>query len=106
MGKYGTAAVRATTTVFARNPFVIAETLHCAKGKCEKCGENGPFISETTNTRYLEVHHVKRLADGGYDSVSNAVAICPNCHRELHHGSNKLQLLEELYRKISRLMRA
>ncbi|WP_342542729.1 HNH endonuclease signature motif containing protein [Paenisporosarcina sp. FSL H8-0542] len=35
---------------------------------------------------YLEVHHIKRLADNGEDSVENAIAVCPNCHRELHFG--------------------
>jgi 5-methylcytosine-specific restriction protein A len=34
----------------------------------------------------LEVHHKIRLADGGFDTVENAIAVCPNCHRQCHHG--------------------
>jgi 5-methylcytosine-specific restriction protein A len=32
------------------------------------------------------VHHLIRLADGGDDTVDNAVAACPNCHRQRHFG--------------------
>jgi 5-methylcytosine-specific restriction protein A len=35
---------------------------------------------------YLEVHHWIRLADGGEDTVNNAIAACPNCHRQQHFG--------------------
>jgi 5-methylcytosine-specific restriction endonuclease McrA len=31
-------------------------------------------------------HHVKQLAHGGEDTVENAIAVCPNCHRKAHHG--------------------
>ncbi|MFM0350878.1 HNH endonuclease [Paraburkholderia sp. RL17-347-BIC-D] len=27
------------------------------------------------------------LAQGGPDTVANAIALCPNCHRERHYGS-------------------
>jgi 5-methylcytosine-specific restriction enzyme A len=36
-----------------------------------------------------EIHHVKLLADSGEDTVENAMALCPNCHRESHFGINK-----------------
>lgn len=29
---------------------------------------------------------------------------CPNCHRQLHYGIDKLELTESMYRKISRLV--
>ena len=35
-------------------------------------------------THYLEVHHIDQLAKGGADTVENAVALCPNCHRKMH----------------------
>ena len=34
----------------------------------------------------LEVHHTKPLAEGGEDTVNNAEALCPNCHKEAHYG--------------------
>lgn len=78
--------VRATTTVFLRNPDVVAEVLARAGGVCELCGANAPFIRRSDRTPYLEVHHRVRLADGGDDTVGNAVAVCPNCHRCAHYG--------------------
>lgn len=75
-----------TSTVFSRNPDVVAETLVRAEGRCEKCGNQAPFVRAKDRTPYLEVHHRKRLADGGEDSLENTIAVCPNCHRELHFG--------------------
>lgn len=72
--------------VFKRNPDVIAEVLVRANGVCEKCKYPAPFIRASDGTPYLEVHHKIRLADGGEDTVDNATAVCPNCHRELHLG--------------------
>ena len=75
-----------TATVFIRNPVVVAEVLHRAKGKCEACREPAPFMRKSDKTPYLEVHHKKRLIDGGHDTVENAIALCPNCHRKAHFG--------------------
>ncbi|MGM0789915.1 HNH endonuclease [Bacillus infantis] len=75
-----------TTKAFKRNADVIAEVLIRADGFCEKCGRVAPFKRASDGTPYLEVHHITRLADGGKDTVENAIAVCPNCHRELHFG--------------------
>lgn len=71
---------------FTRNPDVIAEVLVRAKGICELCLKPAPFMRSRTGQPYLEVHHKVRLADGGDDTVENAVAVCPNCHRREHFG--------------------
>jgi 5-methylcytosine-specific restriction protein A len=71
---------------FKRNPDVVAEVLLRANGVCEQCNKNAPFIRKKDNTPYLEVHHKIMLSDGGEDTIKNAIAICPNCHRELHFG--------------------
>lgn len=73
-------------TVFIRNQIVVAAVLYRAKGKCEKCNNNAPFLRKTDNTPFLEVHHKKTLADEGDDTFENAIALCPNCHREEHYG--------------------
>lgn len=80
------AQVSVVTKAFIRNPDVVAEVLLRAGGVCECCNKVGPFISKAQGTPFLEVHHKVRLADGGDDSVENAVALCPNCHREKHYG--------------------
>ncbi|BBQ03605.1 hypothetical protein BSFA1_87330 (plasmid) [Burkholderia sp. SFA1] len=74
------------TRVFRRNPDVIATVLLRADGICEGCGEPAPF-KRGDGRPYLEVHHKQRLADGGEDTVENAHALCPNCHRERHFGA-------------------
>ena len=74
------------TTVFRRNPDVVVEVLKRANGICERCGQNAPFTRRSDNSPFLEVHHRVRLADGGEDTPQNATALCPNCHREVHHG--------------------
>ena len=73
-------------TAFIRNPDVVAETLNRANGVCGSCGARAPFKRASDGTPYLEVHHKKRLADGGADIVENAIAVCPNCHRRAHFG--------------------
>lgn len=72
--------------IFNRNPDVVVEVLLRAKGKCEVCEKKAPFIRLKDGTPYLEVHHKIRLVDGGEDTVENAIAICPNCHRKEHYG--------------------
>ncbi|MGY8838017.1 MAG: HNH endonuclease [Enterobacterales bacterium] len=75
--------------IFNRNPHVVAAVLLRAKGHCEYCGKAAPFRRKKDMTPYLEVHHIIQLADGGEDTVKNAQALCPNCHREKHFGLNK-----------------
>lgn len=78
--------VTVTTAAFVRNADVIAEVLSRAAGKCESCLSPAPFFRKKDQSPYLEVHHRVRLADGGEDSVANAIALCPNCHRREHYA--------------------
>ena len=71
---------------FRRNADVVVEVLNRANGICEECSNPAPFIRASNGTPYLEVHHRKMLADGGEDTVENAIAVCPNCHKRLHFG--------------------
>lgn len=78
--------VISTSVSFRRNPDVVAEVLARANGICEQCNKPAPFNRKKDNTPYLEVHHKQRLADDGDDTVENAIALCPNCHRQAHFG--------------------
>lgn len=80
--------IATTVFVFVRNPDVVAEALIRADGSCEHCRTKAPFLRKSNGRPYLEVHHRIPLAEGGLDTVENAVALCPNCHREAHHGTN------------------
>ena len=78
--------ITVTTTVFERNPDVVAQVLQDAAGDCQGCGKKAPFNRKSDNSPYLEVHHRIPLSKGGKDSVANAIALCPNCHRKMHYG--------------------
>lgn len=78
--------VKVVTEAYIRNADVVAEVLHRSSGVCEQCQKPAPFKRKKDSTPYLEVHHRKQLSDGGEDTVENAIALCPNCHRYLHYG--------------------
>lgn len=87
---------------YERDPRVKAWTLLQSKGLCEVCDTYAPFLKED-GMPYLEVHHVVPLSEGGRDTVSNTIAICPNCHMKLHYGENKIAARNEIINKIERL---
>ena len=75
-------------SVFNRNPYVVAEVLRRAGvSGCEAefCTNRSPFL-KPNGLPFLEVHHKLPLAQGGLDTVENAIALCPNCHRKEHYG--------------------
>lgn len=81
--------VQVVSIAYRRNPDVVAEIVIRANGKCERCGSAAPFLRARDGTPYLEAHHWEPLAKGGEDTVQNAAALCPNCHRELHFGKGQ-----------------
>jgi 5-methylcytosine-specific restriction enzyme A len=78
--------IQVLSRAFLRNADVIAEVLNRANGICEQCGSKAPFLRAKNGLPYLEVHHKVALALGGDDTVANATALCPNCHRRNHFG--------------------
>lgn len=55
------------------------DTLHytgkaAARGLCDLYGKQGPFIGPD-KTPFLKCHHVAHLANGGDDTIENAVAL-------------------------------
>ena len=57
----------------ARDPLVRAFVLQEASGACECCEREAPFAKDDGST-FLEVHHLRTLANGGSDTPENAVA--------------------------------
>lgn len=92
------------TQVYDRDPIVNEYVKQRANGICDLCDEPAPF--ETKDGKpFLECHHVKYLSKGGTDTIDNAVALCPNCHRKIHSlelNTDKNILLNKLkkYSKI------
>jgi hypothetical protein len=88
---------------FNRSPVVAAYVLQRANGQCEMCGKT-TFLTDLADV-YLEIHHVIQLAAGGPDTPENTVAVCANCHRELHFGLNRAMLTASLYERVPELER-
>jgi len=101
-GEKRPASVTSSVTAYRRDPAVRAWVLLRANGVCECCGVAAPFL-DSEGSPYLEVHHVRQLADGGSDRVSNTVALCPNCHRRMHFGADSATLTTELYSRVKEL---
>jgi hypothetical protein len=78
-----------------RNPVVKAWVLREANGVCQLCEQVGPF-KDSDGQPFLEVHHIKPLAESGEDSVRNAVALCPNCHLRCHYGCDRQEIAAKL----------
>ena len=52
--------------------------------KCRVCGK-----SKHKDGVKLEVHHIRRKADGGTDTPDNVVTLCEDCHKAHHQGERK-----------------
>lgn len=70
---------------YPRSEVVKRFARRIADGTCLGCEEPAPFAGEDGKP-FLEVHHLRRRADGGADRPENVVALCPNCHRRVHHS--------------------
>lgn len=83
---------------YPRSQYVREFALRMAHGVCQGCEEEAPFYNKQ-NQPFLEVHHLTRQSDGGPDDPENVIAVCPNCHREVHEGKEGDKLNNELKAK-------
>ena len=64
----------------------IRKRLIKKKGKkCEVCSYSG----------YIEMHHIKRVVDGGEHSEKNCILLCEKCHAHAHGYKKKKYLDSE-----------
>jgi 5-methylcytosine-specific restriction protein A len=83
------------STQFDRNLAVSELAKRRADGKCQLCNQDAPFKNKDGEP-YLETHHIILLSRNGEDTISNTVALCPNCHRKMHVldlDSDRMQLI-------------
>src|SRR3546814_8073759 len=88
------AQIFVVSKAFRRNQDVVAEVLKQAKGHCQDCHLPAPFLRARDGTPFLEVHHLVTLAEGGLDTVDNAIALCP---RSEEHTSELQTLMPISY---------
>ncbi len=87
---------------YKRAAAVKVYVLARANGICESCAQAAPFL-RSSGTPYLEPHHTLRLSDGGPDHPRWVGAICPTCHRHIHHGQGGAELNEKLKSKLGEI---
>lgn len=73
-----------------RDPYSL-RILYRDNFTCQKCGEFHAFKNEfgvyvPIDDGQLNVHHIKRVADGGGDEPENLMTLCVKCHKEEHYG--------------------
>lgn len=57
--------------------------------KCEQCG---------WDKARCDVHHKMQKRDGGKFTISNALVICPNCHRVIHDKGARREIHKPIQR--------
>lgn len=98
-GASGKTASARQLMVRYRSAAVRIYALKRADGICESCNSPAPFNS-IGNIPFLEVHHIRRLSDGGPDHPLYVIAVCPNCHRKAHHYEYKKEFNDELLKVV------
>jgi 5-methylcytosine-specific restriction enzyme A len=89
---------------YQRNPTVAANALDKAGFKCEISPSHETFVSNAKSLPYVEAHHLIPISMQGkftasLDVLANVIALCPMCHKLLHHGrmaDKKIQLIQLL----------
>lgn len=80
---------------YERGVQVARYVLERSNGFCEGCGRPAPF-ERRDGSPYLETHHIRRVSDEGPDDPRMVIALCPVCHRRVHHGRDGTELNERL----------
>jgi 5-methylcytosine-specific restriction protein A len=93
---------------FKRDPRVSAKAIHGSGYQCEVNVSHVSFIARTTKKNFVEAHHLIPVQFQDQfkfrlDVPDNVIAVCPTCHRKLHHGqlSDKTKMLLPLLSKRS-----
>jgi 5-methylcytosine-specific restriction enzyme A len=101
-------------TSFTRDATIAVEAIILSNFKCEVDSSHHSFTSGKYGRQYVEAHHLVpmkdqwRFSEASLDVHANIVALCPNCHRLLHHGLEKeyniilRSLLESRQRRLTK----
>jgi 5-methylcytosine-specific restriction protein A len=77
-----------TLTTYERNPRARQACLNHHGFSCSVCGFNFGAVFGAVGESYIEVHHLRQIADRGeehqVDPINDLRPVCANCHRMLH----------------------
>jgi 5-methylcytosine-specific restriction protein A len=88
VSSYGNTVSERRINVFDRARAISTYVSRRANGYCEACKSKAPF-KNIFGRPFLEVHHIRRLSDGGPDHPFWVIGVCPNCHRRAHYGQDR-----------------
>lgn len=90
--------------VYPRDKQTSINAISRANHKCELDEKHPSFIRRTTSLKYTEPHHLIPMSHqdsfgNSLDVEANIVALCSNCHNQIHYGLDAKDLAEALYEK-------
>jgi len=87
-----------------RSAQISAKALRLSGYKCAFDESHVSFTSKVTGKRYLEMHHLVPMRyqyefNVSLDRSAQLLALCPTCHRQIHHGTDeeKEKMLRDLF---------
>ncbi len=103
--------VSVNSSQYQRDIQKSSEAIKLANFLCEIDNDHHTFISNSSLKPFVEGHHLIPLSmqeefQHSVDITENIVALCPTCHRLLHHGvdSEKEPLLLKLWSERKELL--
>lgn len=90
-----------STTVYDRDPAIIAFARRRSGYKCEVPGCEYEGFVKDDGGQYIETHHIVPLSEKGEDSAHNVAAVCPNCHSALHYSIDRKKLSRKLMQAVN-----
>ena len=101
-----------TANNYIRDPQAAAYVKQQAGYKCEFNKDHKTFISDISGKQYVEAHHLIPMKyqdqfEYSLDIPENIVALCPNCHRAIHHGTKdcKKKIITALFNKRKKILK-
>ncbi|WP_237763483.1 HNH endonuclease [Falsirhodobacter sp. alg1] len=98
--------------IYSRSIEQAVIALERADYLCEINPRHQTFVSRVSGRQFVEAHHLMPVSRAAYftynlDVHQNIVALCPNCHRNIHHGTleNKRALIDHIYTQRVNLLR-
>jgi hypothetical protein len=74
---------------FSRDQRLVTRVKELYDSQCQVCGVR---LLLPSGQAYAEAHHIKGLAEGGPDALSNLLCICANCHARLDLKAVELRM--------------
>ncbi len=88
---------------FVRDPNVVAFIKKASNQECQMPDCKSEKFRTNTGRNYIEVHHLIPLSKNGPDTIENCIALCPRCHRLLHHGQEKKKYRKKAIQKMKKV---